>query len=393
MISVFEAKNIINNNVIAVQPVSMTLYDAVNYILAEDITAPFDIPAFRQSSMDGYAFMFDDYFTQKKITIIGEVAAGNIKALKIEPQQAVRIFTGAPIPAGADTVVMQEKTTVQNNSLLINDEQISIGNNVRPIGSEVKAGTIFEKNSLLTPAAIGFLAGMGISTISVYPFPLVTIIITGNELQAPGIPLQFGQVYDANSFALKAALKQLQITTVNIVYAKDDLTELSNTLKTALQNSDIVLLTGGVSVGDYDFVVEAAALCGVTKLFHGVKQKPGKPLFFGTKESKLIFGLPGNPSSVLTCFYEYVVPALALLSMKKNSVSTLYLPLSKGFKKSGIFANFLKATCDTNAVSPLDAQDSYRLSSFANANCLICLAEGEKEYESGEIVEVHLLPQ
>jgi molybdopterin molybdotransferase len=392
VISVSEAKNIIANNVTALQPVMVSLKDAVGLVLAEDVYAALNIPAFRQSAMDGYGFRFDDYVAKKEIIINGEVPAGSEALITVGTQQAVRIFTGAPIPEGVDTVVMQEKVSVQDKQLFIQDDQLLKGLNVRAIGSEIALGELaLEKETMLSPAAIGFLAGIGVTAVKVYPTPAITIIVTGNELQEPGNALKAGQVYESNSLMLTAILQQLHINTITVVKAADDLTTLQNVLQAALQNSDVVLLTGGVSVGDYDFVVEAATRAGITQLFHKIKQKPGKPLFFGTKEAKLVFGLPGNPSSVLTCFYEYVIPALEQISKQKSSSKTIYLPLAKDYFKKGVFTNFLKGIYTDAAVLPLDAQDSFRLSSFAKANCLICLDEEEKQYKAGEIVAVHLI--
>jgi molybdopterin molybdotransferase len=164
------------------------------------------------------------------------------------------------------------------------------------------------------------------------------------------------------------------------------------TLEKALAQSDVVLLTGGVSVGDYDFVLKAANNSGVKTLFHKIKQRPGKPLFFGKKESNIIFGLPGNPSSVLTCFYEYVMPALGLLSNKTNQLDSKTATLTKSFAKPVGLTQFLKAFFDGEKVSPLDAQESYRMHSFARANCFIVAEEQSAGYEAGEVVAIHLLP-
>jgi molybdopterin molybdotransferase len=392
VISVSEAKNIIANNVQPLQPVTVSLIDAVGLVLAEDVYTTLNVPSFRQSAMDGYGFRFDDHVAEKEIIIAGEVPAGSEAAITIQPQQAVRIFTGAPVPEGVDTVVMQEKVSVHDKQLSIQDPQLVKGLNIRAIGSEIVSGEMaLEKETLLSPAAIGFLAGIGVTTVKVYPKPAITIIVTGNELQEPGVALKPGQVYESNSLMLTAILQQLHINNITIVKAADDLATLQNVLQAALQNNNIVLLTGGVSVGDYDFVVEAAARSGVTQLFHKIKQKPGKPLFFGRKENKLVFGLPGNPSSVLTCFYEYVIPALEQIAKQKSTGKIIYLPLAKDYTKKGIFTNFLKGIYTDAAVLPLDAQDSFRLSSFAKANCLICLGEEEKQYKAGEIVAVHLI--
>jgi molybdopterin molybdotransferase len=394
MISVTEAKNKIRANAKALAPVNIPLQQAAGRVLAADVFALTDIPAFNQSAMDGYALSFSGLQLHKTLTIQGEVPAGAPELFLLEDNQAMRIFTGAAVPAGADTVVMQEKVQANNGQLHILDEQLNAGNNVRLKGSEIKAGElVLSKGQRLTPAAVGFLATTGVAEVSVYPTPVMSIIVTGNELQQPGRPLLHGQVYECNSFQLRAALQGLQIEEVPVFEAKDDPQTVKDILQNALDNSDVVLLTGGVSVGNYDFVPEAAAACGVTTLFHKLKQRPGKPLFVGKKENKWVFGLPGNPSSVLTCFYEYVIPALEELMQLKPVLKTIQAPLAKAYSKTALLTFFLKGYYDGQTVVPLDAQESYRLRSFAMANCLLCLPEEKMEYGEGEEVEVHLLPQ
>ena len=394
MISVTDAKKIISENVSSLAPVILPLQDVAGLILAEDVYASMDIPAFPQSSMDGYAFSFEGWKKHKRLKIAGEVAAGSKETFTLEPKNTVRIFTGAAVPAGADTVIMQEKTQVANGELKIEDETIQLGTSVRTKGSEIKAGELaLGKGSVLSPAAIGFLAGIGITDVKVYPNPSITIIITGNELQQPGEPLQHGQVYESNSFSLKAVFQELHINDIKILYATDKPEVVTETLKKALEQADVVLLTGGISVGDYDFVLQSAIECGVEELFHKIKQRPGKPLYFGKKENKLVFGLPGNPSSVLTCYYQYVIPALEKLSKRKIGLQTLQVPLERSFKKAAGLTHFLKGFYNGKKVAPLDAQESYRLSSFAKANCLIEVDEDTTSLKEGELVDVYLLPQ
>ncbi|WP_205510659.1 molybdopterin molybdotransferase MoeA [Longitalea arenae] len=393
MISVKEAKNLIRANARALTPVTIPLAAAAGRVLAADVLARTDIPAFNQSAMDGYALSFAGYELHKKLNIQGEVPAGAPDLSLLEANQAMRIFTGAPVPAGADTVVMQEKVQAVSGQLTILDDQLKAGSNVRLKGSEIKAGEqVLLKGQRLTPAAMGFLATTGVPEVTVYPTPIMSIIVTGNELQQPGKALLHGQVYECNSFQLRAALQELQIEKVPVFEAKDDPKTVKDTLQNALENSDVVLLTGGVSVGNYDFVPEAAAACGVTTLFHKLKQRPGKPLFVGTKGNKWVFGLPGNPSSVLTCFYEYVIPALENLMQLPPVIKTITATLSKPYTKNAVLTFFLKGYYDGQTVTPLDAQESYRLRSFAMANCLLCLPEEKMEYNAGDEVEVHLLP-
>ncbi|MGM9478991.1 molybdopterin molybdotransferase MoeA [Pedobacter sp. GSP4] len=392
MISVTEAKNLIYQNITPLTPVVSPLADSSGLALANNIYAQYDIPAFRQSSMDGYALKFEDH--DQALVLIGEMAAGTPTNIEIKQGETSRIFTGAPLPEGADTVVMQEKITRQDGKITLQDSNLKLGSNVRDKGSEISAGALaMEKGNLLSPAAIGFLAGIGITEVAVFPLPSVSIIVTGKELQKPGTELGFGQVYESNSYSLSAALKAEGINRLAVYEADDDLNILQNVLQEALCNSDVVLLTGGVSVGDYDFVIEASANCGIKPIFHKVKQKPGKPLFFGTKAEKLVFGLPGNPSSVLSCYYNYVLPALKLAAQKTSSLNEVKAILTHPYTKPAGLTHFLKGKYENGQATPLSAQESYRLSSFAQANCLICLNESQEQFEKGETVTAIILPQ
>ncbi|HEY5463660.1 MAG TPA: gephyrin-like molybdotransferase Glp [Hanamia sp.] len=391
MISVKEAKQKIEEKVGLLQPKVLPLEKVSGLVLAENVYAKFDIPAFEQSSMDGYAFLFEE--KDFPLLIQNKIAAGDINVYKINSKQASRIFTGAPLPTGADTVVMQEKVVVKDGNILIKDIDLQKGNNVRPKGSEIKSGALaLPKNAALNPAALGFLAAIGIDEVTVFPAPKVSIIITGNELQKPGKALLPGQVYESSSISLSATLKQCGIVDIDILYAADEFETVQSTLKVALEKSEVILLTGGISVGDYDFVLQATERCGVEKHFHKIKQKPGKPFYFGTKGDKLIFGLPGNPGSALTCFYEYVMPALAQMMNKKNSIQTIEAILQNAYSKNAGMTHFLKGYYEDEKVTILPAQASFQLSSFARANCLIVINEETEEVEAGAKVVVLLLP-
>lgn len=391
MISVQEAKDIILNTPVRQKKGVLPISEAAGLVTAEEILASVDIPNFAQSSMDGYAVRFED--RDQPLIIVGEMAAGSSQNLGITKGEAARIFTGAPLPKGADTVVMQEKVTVEGNKLFISDENLTVGLHVRPKGSEVEINeTAMASGTYLSPAAIGFLAGIGCAEIPVFLPAKIAIILTGNELQKPGLPLSFGQVYEANSYQLTAVLHKIGIKNIQILTAEDDPELLYTVLQNALLTNDIVLLNGGVSVGDYDFVSRAARRCGIEKKIHRIKQKPGKPLFFGTRDEKLIFGLPGNPSSSLTCFYEFVLPALEKYLGLENSVVEITARATHDYKKPSGLTHFLKAFYKDGRVTPLHAQESYRLHSFAQANCLIVLDEDSTGCLAEQEVTVHLLP-
>ncbi|RYY61085.1 MAG: molybdopterin molybdenumtransferase MoeA [Chitinophagaceae bacterium] len=391
MITVKEAKALIHSRIHVLAPVRRSLLQAACGVLAEDIYAVTDIPAFEQSSMDGYAIRFAD--KDQPLKVSGEMAAGAGSMITLQPGTAVRIFTGAPLPEGADTVVMQEKVSRDGDTIHISDAALVPGFAVRAKGSEARAGALaLPKDTPLSPAAIGFLAGIGVNQVSVYSLPSVSILVTGNELQTPGEPLEPGQVYESNSYSLTAALREAGITNIHVLRIEDNLNSLKYQLATVLEWTDLVLLTGGISVGDYDFVLEAANHCEVEQVFHKVKQKPGKPLYFGMKDRIPVFGLPGNPSSVLSCFYNYVLPAVEQLCRKKDPVRTVKAVLENGYTKPAGLTHFLKANlCGTN-VKILNAQLSYQLSSFAEANALVVLEEERDVYHAGEEVEVMVLP-
>lgn len=391
MISVAKAKEIIQQQLFDKKIVKLTVSQSVNKILAEDVYALVDIPAFNQSSMDGYAFAFQG--ESQPLKIVEEVPAGKQEILHIDHGTAARIFTGAALPENTDTVVMQELVELNGTDLTVLDENLVKGKNVRLRGAEIGKGDLaLRTGTYLSPATIGFLSGIGATEISVISSPKVAIIITGDELRAPGEELLHGQVYEASSSMLRAALEQMGICDVTIYYAKDTMEDTTDTLQKALSLSDVVLLTGGVSVGDYDFVVKAAALCGVDQLFHRLKQRPGKPLFFGRQANKPVFGLPGNPSSVLTCFYEYAWTVLRRLQGKEQQLRSLKVPLKTPFTKMHQLTHFLKGIYEDGRVEITPAQESFRLRSFAEANCLVVLGEEMKSYEEDELVEIHLLP-
>jgi molybdopterin molybdotransferase len=391
MITVNEARSIIREFTSPAEIITCPLFESHGMVTAKEIVAEYDIPAYAQSSMDGYALKHSD--RNESLQIIGEMAAGSSKPMEIQSKQATRIFTGAPLPLEADTVLMQEKAIVEGSRLKVDDPALQKGTHVRSKGAEIKKGEVaLPLGSLLTVAAIGFLAGIGIAEVPVYRRPTVSVVLTGSELQSQGRPLEFGKVYDSNSLSLRLALKTCGITQVTIHNAVDDIEVVRTVLDTALMNSEVVLLTGGVSVGDYDFVTRAAELCGITTRFHKVKQRPGKPLYFGTKGPKLVFGLPGNPSSALTCFYIYVLPALDVMLQTQYACKTETASIMHDFTKSPGLTQFAKAQFRNGEVTILHAQESFRLRSFAQSNALAELAEERDSYRAGEHIPVHLLP-
>ena len=369
MISVQDAIATIENHIQAGETYVKKIDKALHLVLAEDILSPIDMPPFKQSSMDGYAFSHSE---EKTYTVVGEVQAGTSKNIKLEKGEAVRIFTGARVPDAADTVVMQEHTTIAKNLLHIQQLPAS-GANVRPQGEQIqKEGVALQKGTVLNEAAIGFLVGLGIEKVKVFKRPSVSILITGNELKMRGELLEPGQVYESNSITLQLALQRIGIKKVNIERVKDQLEPTVKTIKKHLKQSDVVLVSGGISVGDYDFVKEALIRNNVKELFYKVNQKPGKPLWFGKKGEKVIFALPGNPASSLTCCYVYVLPALK----KMMGHSDIHLPRKTASASYEIRNKhgkdlFLKGIVHQGNAEVLTGQASSMLKSFAICNALL----------------------
>ena len=392
MITVKEALEILIANCNKANSVELSLSDSLDLYLAEDIYAPINVPSFNQSAMDGYAFKFKN--VNSELNVVDEIAAGDIRELEFGEAEAVRIFTGAKVPDGFDTVVMQELTEVKSNKLIVKDKGLKLGGNIRKEGHQIKEGDLaLREGKKIDPATIGFLASLGLTKIKVYKKPSVTILVTGDELIKPGNPIKKGQVYESNTFMLKAVLDQLNII-AKVVFLKDNFNDTKLAIKQALSSSDLLIVSGGISVGDYDFVKPSLEENGVEELFYKVKQKPGKPLFFGKKEEKFVFALPGNPAAALNCFYMYVLPAINIyLGNPKPFLSKIELPINQFYKKKSGRAEFLKAYSDGRNVKLLEGQGSDVLLSFSKANCLVFLGDDLVSLEQGDVVEVHLLPE
>jgi len=386
MIEVKEALEIVaaNSNVMPTQKIKVQ--KARGYVVAETIYSLISMPPFRQSAMDGYAFT---HSIRHQYDIVGISQAGDHSNIKLKQNEAIRIFTGAYVPDDADTVVMQEHVMANTDSILI-AQMPEKNTNVRAKGEQIgKGDVVFEPNTLLTPAAIGFLACLGITEIEVYKKPKIGILVTGNELVEPGKKLKKGKIFESNSIMLQAALETIGIEKTKVYRVKDNLKATKKALKSILKKNDIVLISGGISVGDYDFVKEALLKNGVEELFYKINQKPGKPMFFGSKKDTLIFALPGNPASSLTNFYIYVLPAVK----NKMGFSEIHKPkvvrkLNSEIKNDTGKTLFLKAKYDETNVTILDGQSSAMLNSFAMANGLVIIEQDVENIKEGQLVTI-----
>lgn len=387
MITVEQAIIILKENIPKSIKIHLSLIDAHQQVLAEDVISPINMPPFRQSAMDGFALNMHEGLTYK---IIGEVKAGDYSSIELRPGEAIKIFTGAAVPNSANSVIQIEKTTVNNETLLLN-EVVKPNTNIRQIGEQIKINEIaLTKSTQLNAAAIGFLASLGITQAKVYKKPSVGILVTGNELVKPGNDLPLGKIYESNSIMLQAALHESGIKNCAIYEAKDDLEGTIQSIQKALNENEIILITGGISVGDYDFVQRALDELSVETLFYKVNQKPGKPLLVGKIKHKLIFALPGNPAASLICFYVYVKPTINLIVGELSS-SDIFLQktIDNNFTVNSTKSQFLKAKYTEESVTILTHQNSSMLNTFALANCIVHLPEGNYELKQGSKVQIY----
>jgi molybdopterin molybdotransferase len=388
MKSATEAKQDLTRHLPALAMRWVTLAESLGSYCAQAVIAESLVPPFDNSAMDGYAFCWQDYKPGNGMPVAGEMAAGIAKSDNFKPGTAMRIFTGAMVPEGFDTVVMQEKTRLVEGSVFVDDTQLAKGANVRKAGSQTRLGDLLlQAGHKITPGVVGFLASAGISQLWVYEWPKIAVVVTGNEVVAPGQPLLPGQVYECNGFSLRAALQDVGIQ-ASVAYAPDNKVALSKQLQTAMDTADWVLVTGGVSVGDYDLVVPVLNELGVQTVFHRIKQKPAKPFYFGTKGEKRIFGLPGNPASVLTCWYAWIRPFLLQASgVNENNYKQTAIVQQHLTKKPGL-TQFIKGYAANGQVHVLAGQESYRMDAFAEANCFVVLDEDSEGVSEGSPVNL-----
>ena len=388
MIAIDEAFSILSKTIFTLPQATISLENALRYITAETILSPINMPPFRQSNMDGFALSLHHELTYE---IVGEIKAGNSKPIQLQPGQAVKIFTGAAVPDAAQAVIQIEKVSVNGNQLFL-QESVLPETNIRPLGSQIKKNEIaLEKGTILTPAAIGFLAGLGFTAVKVYQKPTIGIVITGNELISAGRPLAHGQVYESNAIMLQTALMESHYNQVEVYQVDDHFENTKSILEKAIQTHDVVLVSGGISVGDYDFVGQALQSLDVEILFYKVNQKPGKPLMAGKLNDTIIFALPGNPAASLTCFYIYVIPTLQKMSGMTISYETIIQKrMTHDYTVNNSRDQFLKAMVSNDEVTILMHQDSSMLDSFALANALVYLPNGNNKLAKGDEVASYM---
>jgi molybdopterin molybdotransferase len=390
MISIHEAKQVLERALSPAVPVDVRLEDAAGLVLAAAVSSGTDVPPFDNAAMDGYAFHYAPGIND--LPLAARIRAGQA-AGTLATGTAARIFTGAALPSGADTVVPQEIVTAGDGRIRFESTAIRPLANVRKRGSQNRQGErLADAGEVLSPGLTGLLASAGTVHVTVYPRPRVAVIATGEEIQEPGEELLPGHIYNSNGPAVDAYLETMALKSARHTTVGDDRDALKAVVQRRLEATDVLLLTGGVSVGDHDHVRSILEELGAEILFHRVNQKPGKPLLVCRKNDQWIFGLPGNPAAVITCFNQYVRPVLrGLMGFRHTFLPDRQLPLAQAWHRKGRRPEILRARAEDGVVTILGGQESFNLLSFREANCFV-IDHGEGGVlVAGSLVDVYAI--
>ena len=366
---------------------------ALGRVLATDIISPSNVPNHNNSAMDGFAFKFSANL--KTLNIIGTAFAGKAFTGAVKAGECVKIMTGALIPVGADTVMMQERIAVKSDRITLLDEP-KLGANVRLAGEDLKIGhTVLAKGHVLKPADLGLIASLGMGEINVYRKLKVAFFSTGDELVSVGKNLAEGQIYDSNRYTLFGMLSRLGVVISDLGVVPDKPEKLEATLLKAASEHDVVITSGGVSVGEADYMKSLLAKHGQV-LFWKINMKPGRPLAYGKVGTSHYFGLPGNPVSAMVTFYQFVREALICLMGSTAKPLPMFQvecvePIKKATGRTEFQRGILFEDAGAWKVKPLPNQGSGVLSSMSAANCFIVLDDSIGNCEVGKMVSVQLL--
>jgi len=363
------------------------LAQASGRVLARDVAARRDQPPFAASSMDGYAVKSAEVELHAMFKLIGEAAAGRRFTGRVGPGQAVRIFTGAPMPEGADFVVIQEDVSHSGDLVtIVNDPGTK--DNVRPAGVDFRAGDGVSAPRLLRPADIALLAAMNIARVPVARKPVVALISNGDELVMPGEDPGPDQILSSNTFGLKAMLEALGVEARILPIARDTLSSLGTAFGLA-EGADLVVTIGGASVGDHDLVGRVAGELGLERSFYKVLMRPGKPLMAGRMNGAAMVGLPGNPVSAMVCGHIFLAPMIrAMLGIGAKAPALLRAPLAQAIAANGPREHYMRAKIGGDGRITLSGdQDSSLLSVLSASNALIRRPPGDPAQAAGDLVD------
>ncbi len=377
----------------------LPLRECLGRVLATDILSPSNVPNYDNSAMDGYAFSAADIDTTQptRLKVVGSAFAGKAFYGTVASGECVRIMTGAAMPQGADTVVVQEKVSLEADTITFSDAP-KPQMNVRYAGEDLRIDqTVLAAGHLMRPADLGLIASLGIAEVQVYRKLKVAFFSTGDELVSLGKPLEIGQVYDSNRYTLHGMLSRLGVEIIDLGAIADDPALLEAALLDAAKQADVVITSGGVSVGEADYMKLLLAKHGQV-MFWKIAMKPGRPLAYGKVTDAHYFGLPGNPVAVMVTFYQFVREAMLRLMGQPNpaQLPTFKVECTEAIKKLAGRTEFQRGILFTDTdgnwrVKPTGAQGSALLSSMSLANCFIVLDDDVGNLEAGALVQVQVL--
>ena len=400
-IQVAEAVERVMKHVHKLQTEVLSLEDTYGRVLAEPIVAKHDVPPFDRSPYDGFAIRAEDSKgasgdTRKAFRVIGEIGAGHVADRPIEPGESFRIMTGALIPEQADAVVMLEQT-VENDSGFTLRKPFEAGENISRQGEDAKQGeTLIEAGTVIHPGTIALLATFGYAQVRVAKRPIAGVLSTGTELLDVTDELEPGKIRNSNGPMIRAQLKRMGIESTSYGMMEDDLDACTEIVEKALQETDLLITTGGVSVGDYDYLPTIYERLGAKVLFNKVAMRPGSVTTVAVLGNKLLFGLSGNPSACFTGFELFARPAIySMMGCSAPYMPRIQAVLGDDFKKANPFTRFVRASWSmTNegiVATPAGFNKSSAVSSIARGNCIIVLPSGTRGFEKGMLVDVLLL--
>ena len=386
MISVTEARAALFELVSPLSREFVPLRDAAARVLAEDVHSRRTQPSFNASAMDGYALKRQELERDALFKVVGESAAGHAWSGRVGAGQAVRIFTGAPVPEGADTVVIQEDVA-RNGDLITITADPEPGTNIRPAGGDFKAGDTISGPRRLTASDVALLASMNIVRCPVVRRPVVALISTGDELVMPGEDPKPDQIVASNTFGLAAMLEAVGAKVRILPIARDTEPSLTEAFRLS-KGADLVVTIGGASVGDHDLVAPVAESLGMTRSFYKIAMRPGKPLMAGRLGDAAMVGLPGNPVSAMVCGRLFLVPMIEkMLGLGALAPPLLTATLAAPLSGNGPREHYMRAQLENNGITAFDRQDSSLLTVLANANALLVRPPHDPPRETGEIVQ------